>query len=91
VWEDMATGSAFLSSLFGEAAPAPAPLFLLYSFEGGRSGGRNTDGTVSLQSQLHAPAQAEAVRSFGFPEDHMSILRSRAVAQTLSALLVDAR
>ena len=86
-WIDMAVGSDFLRSLFPAPSSNGPPFFLLYSFEGGHSGARNTDGVVSLRSQLEPQAQGNATRTFGFPEDHNSILKSADVARTVGALL----
>jgi pimeloyl-ACP methyl ester carboxylesterase len=87
VWHDMAAGSAYLSGLFAQQSAEPVPFFLLYSFEGRRTSGRNADGTISLQSQLDPRAQREALQTFGFPVDHAGILHDEAVAETLAEVM----
>ena len=47
----------------------------------------NDNGTVALVSQLRPEAQDAAIKTFGFHEDHMSILRSQDVAHKMSTLL----
>ncbi len=55
--------------------------YLFFSFKGGRNPftNGNDDGTVSLVSQLQSKAQEAAIKTFGFNEDHMSILLSQDV------------
>lgn len=77
-----------MRSLFDRRLPAGVEHDLLFGHRGGYSLLRpNTDGTVTLASQLRRAAQAEARRIYGFDEDHASILRSPAVAAQLKLLL----
>ena len=88
-WIDMVPGSPFQQSLFQTPWPDTMPFYLLFSFKGGRNPftNGNDDGTVSLVSQLRPQAQEAAVRTFGFNEDHVSILKSPQVSEKINELL----
>jgi hypothetical protein len=78
-WRDMRPEGRFMQQLFARPLPASIEHYLLFGHKGGYSLLRpntNTDGTVTLASQLRIPAQQEARRIYGFDEDHESILRS---------------
>ena len=47
----------------------------------------NNDGTVSMASMLRTEAQKDSMGTYGFDEDHTSILQSPAVLQTYTKLL----
>lgn len=47
----------------------------------------SNDGTVEIASQMDLRAQNEAVRIYGFNEDHGTILGSKEVLQQISQLL----
>jgi hypothetical protein len=63
--------------------PPAIPHYLFFGYEGGKG----TDGTVSLASQLAPWAQDGAVEVYGFPENHVDILRSPAVIAKLNEVL----
>ncbi len=88
-WLDMVPDSPFQRALFQAPLPDNIEYYLFFSFKGGRNPftNGNDDGTVSLISQLRPEAQVAAIKTFGFNEDHMSILRSQEVAQKMRALL----
>lgn len=88
MWTDMAPGSPFLQRLFATPLPSGCPFHLMFSYHG-RSlrEGRANDGVVELSSELAPAAQQAAARVYGFDEDHMSILASREVSQTLNGIL----
>ena len=88
-WEDMVPDSPFQQSLFQTPWPDSMKYYLLFSFKGGRNPftNGNDDGTVSLISQLKPEAQKAAVKSFGFNEDHTSILKSSEVSETINLIL----
>ena len=81
-WVDVAQGSAYLAVLNEKALPAQVPYYLFFGFEGGRG----SDGTISLRSQLEPRAQGGAKQVLGFPEDHAAILRSDTVSAKLNAV-----
>ncbi len=88
-WRDVASGSGFLERLYDQKLPGHLDfrLFFGYRNPGTVRIGDNSDGTISLRSQLHPPAQFEAKQVSGFDETHTSILRSEEVAEKLNELL----
>ena len=90
-WYDMVPGSPYLQSLFEKSLPPEITCHLLFSYQGKPSflNDANNDGTVTLWSQLHLPAQLEAAKVIGFDEDHTSILNAEKVHQTLNEILID--
>jgi len=90
-WHDMRPEGRFVQELFLRRLPTQTEYHLLFGHRGGYSLTRpNTDGTVTLASQLKSPAQQEARRVLGFDEDHTSILSSTEVFAQYAALLADA-
>ena len=86
VWTDMAPGSEYLKSLYQKDPGVPH--YLLFAFrQTGVSLGEASDGVVTVASQLRPAAQQAAARVEGFPETHMGILESAAVAARLNQLL----
>lgn len=89
-WFDMVPGSPYLASLHRDSLPGDMEYYLLFGHKGeGASifSGANTDGTVTIRSQLSMKAQAEAVKVIGYDEDHISILNNPAVATKLNEIL----
>ena len=88
-WIDMVPDSPFQQSLFRTPWPDSMKYYLLFSFKGGRNPFTegNDDGTVSLVSQLNPSAQEAASKTFGFNEDHVSILKSPEVSEKINELL----
>jgi pimeloyl-ACP methyl ester carboxylesterase len=93
-WRDMAPGSAYLTSLFGDGRGARRGLphetqhHLLFSYRKGRvSMGASGDEVVSLASQLLESAQAQAARIYGFDVTHTGILHDADVAALVEELL----
>ncbi|MBI5721965.1 MAG: hypothetical protein HZC37_30190 [Burkholderiales bacterium] len=90
-WHDMRPDGRFVRELFARRLPPQTEYHLLFGHKGGYSLTRpNTDGTVTLASQLKSPAQSEARRVLGFDEDHVSILSSPEVFAQYAAILADA-
>ena len=89
VWYDLAPGSPYLDSLFDSSTPDCFPYYLLFSYRGKTSirPRENSDGTVTLSSQLSLPAQEAAEQMLGFNEDHTSILRSEIVSGYINQIL----
>jgi len=89
-WFDLAPGSPYLMSLYQDALPPTLRYHLLFSHNGKDAGlfsSENSDGVVSLSSQLANTAQNAAVKVIGFNENHTSILTSKAVSERLNAIL----
>lgn len=90
-WLDMVPNSPFQQALFQTPLPDNLEYYLFFSFKGGQKFFTNDrdDGKVSLLSQLRAEAQEAAIKTFGFNEDHGSILISSDVAEKMRTLLTD--
>lgn len=87
VWEDMAPGSPYITSLYAQPLPQITQHHLLFTFRRSGMSGEANDGVVTLASQLDPKAQAASHERFGFDETHTSVLESAAVADLLNALL----
>jgi len=88
VWEDMAPGSAYQKDLYSTPLPDVTRHHLLFTFKGS-SGGESGDGAVTLASELLPQAQRDAVKLYGFNEDHMSVLRNAEVSLLVNQLLAE--
>lgn len=89
-WFDMVPGSPYLTALQTATLPPTLPHYLVTSYEGGRAGGRNTDGTVSLQSQLEPHVQRAAARVVALGTDHDAILEAAETFGAVNEILADA-
>ncbi len=87
-WKDFSEGSEFISSLFAKGLPKDTHFYLLFGYDGDRNPIRpNNDGFITLSSALDLRAQAEAVKVYGFDEDHEDILESEDVSKRLNQIL----
>ena len=87
-WRDMQPDGDFLRTLFERPLPAAPAYTLLFGHRGGYSLLRpNTDGVVTLASQLRPEAQHEARLVMGFDEDHVGILSARDVIDQVQRVL----
>jgi pimeloyl-ACP methyl ester carboxylesterase len=77
-WRDIATGSAYLHSLFAVPFPGNTRYYLVFTSD---------DRTVTLASQLGSPAQQDAAQVIGYDATHVGVLRDAAVATGLLRLL----
>jgi len=84
----MATDSEFQQAIFARPLDPKVRYYLLFGHKG-RPGSLlgNNDGSVSMASMLRTEAQKDAIRTFGFDDDHVSILQSAAVVETYNSLL----
>ncbi len=91
-WFDLVPGSPYLDSLHKQPLDKKTEYHLLFSHKGneGFFGGANSDGTVTLRSQLYSRAQEEATKVIGYDEGHVDILNNQDVAKKLNQLLADA-
>lgn len=91
-WFDLVPGSPYLDSLHMQPLDKSIDFHLLFSHKGdeGFFGGANSDGTVTLRSQLYSKAQEEAIKVVGYDEGHVGILNNLDVAEKLNKLLSDA-
>ena len=87
-WRDMAKGSAFQKEIFSHRLKGRVDHLLLY---GHRSRAvallGESDGTVSVRSQLAKPARADAALALGFEADHVGILSLPEVIRTVEEFL----
>lgn len=88
-WRDMVSGSSFLEDTLAVPLPKRLRHYLLFSYRSrGLSFAKgNSDGTVSLRSQLDPRAQDAAHRIIGFDEDHVSILGSAILPLRINNIL----
>jgi hypothetical protein len=92
-WYDMVPDSPYIQALFSSPLPEGMEHVLFFSHRGGwniMSGG-NTDGAVSLKSQLMLPFQQSAKMMRGYDADHVSILSDPTVTRQLSEVLEERR
>jgi pimeloyl-ACP methyl ester carboxylesterase len=96
-WNDLATDSAYLTSLFGDGTgqsasmPAQTRHHLIFSY--GRrwtSFGPSNDEVVTVASQLSRQAQEQAHRIYGFNTTHTEVLNEPATAELLNQILTAA-
>jgi hypothetical protein len=87
-WIDMASDSEFQKAIFARPLDPKVRYYLLFGHKG-RPGMLlgNNDGSVSMASMLRTEAQNDAIRTYGFDDDHDSILQSAAVVETYNSLL----
>jgi pimeloyl-ACP methyl ester carboxylesterase len=89
-WRNMVPDSTFLVSLYAQQLPAQVPHHLIFSHSGRSNRMReNNDGAVTIASQLDNRAQHYAAKLYGLNEDHVGILFSEEVAQTLNSVMVE--
>ena len=90
-WHDVRSEGRFIQTLFDQPLPRDLDYTLFFGHGGSYSLLRsaNTDGVITLASQLRPAAQAEALTIKGFNEDHVGILSSpevfRQYERTLAA------
>lgn len=92
-WYDMVPGSPYTKSLYDQPMPEHMRFYLLFSHRGKFSLLRdtNTDGVVSLRSQLLPEAQNTAANVRGFDESHVDILHSAKALAELHRILEQTR
>lgn len=89
-WFDLSPGSPYLTSLSNKKLPPTLQHYLMFSHNGREQGllsSQNSDGTVTLSSQLPQKIQAEAIRVIGFDQTHTGVLKSQDVANHLNKIL----
>jgi pimeloyl-ACP methyl ester carboxylesterase len=89
-WDDLASTSTFVRRI--NTTPFPKQV-AFYLFWGGRERGRllsvfgNNDGRLSVDSMVDTPLAGQARDTFGFYEDHVSIVDSARVFDRLETVL----
>lgn len=75
-WRDLNPNNGFIKTLFKNPLPKDLEHHLLYAFDDSSRirFGANSDGVVTLASQLYAPAQQQAKTQLGINTTHTGIL-----------------
>ncbi|MCH8622139.1 alpha/beta hydrolase [Undibacterium sp. TS12] len=91
-WNDMQSTGRFVQTLFEKPLPPELDYYLFFGHGGSYSllHSANTDGSITLASELRADAQADARMVKGFNESHVSILSSPEVFRQYTAVLATA-
>lgn len=88
VWNDMAPNSLFLQNLFKIDSTEDINHYLLFGYKGSSLLiSENSDGVVTLESQLRPEAQSGAYLLKGFNEGHLSILRNSELIKFVNTTL----
>lgn len=87
-WADLVPDGRFIRSLHQHPIPHTLRHYLFFAYKDG-PGFRveNSDGVVTLESQLDQQTQASASGVMGFNEDHTSILASATVLRVYAGVL----
>ena len=89
-WKDLAPRSDFLRSIFQQSLPRAVKYYLFFGYKGiGIPFTRHSDGSVTIKSALHSQAQREAIKIYGFDEDHAGMLMSKKVLQQFNEILTE--
>jgi pimeloyl-ACP methyl ester carboxylesterase len=92
VWHDIVPGSTFLNDLCQTGLPENTPHYLFFGYQGSsRFAGGNSDGVVSIASQLHMPVQEQAALVRGYNETHTSILKNANLQTLINTILEQSR
>lgn len=88
-WRDIATKSDFLRDLTQQPFPDKLPFYLLFAYKDPSAikNAENSDGSVTILSQLEPSVQSGASKVLGFNETHMGILNSEAARESFLRLL----
>jgi pimeloyl-ACP methyl ester carboxylesterase len=86
-WLDIAPESSFLRAAHADALPVHVRHHLFYSYLGRPRSPTDTDGVVTVASQLAAHACAGATQLHGFNAEHTAILADAAAFQRLASVL----
>ena len=88
VWNDMSPKSNFIQSLFDPKLQKPLKHSLLFGYKGSSLlVNENSDGVVTIDSQLRAVTQEKAEVVKGFNENHMSILENKKLVEFINNTL----
>lgn len=91
-WYDLVPNSSFIKSLTKEPLPEQIDFSLLFSHRATRLIDNaihksNSDGSVTIRSQLPLNLQKQANFVMGFDESHKTVLKSKAMIKVLNELL----
>jgi len=90
-WRDLNPNTSFIQKLYRKNLPSSVNYQLLYAFNNASTVkfGANSDGVVSLSSQLRSEAQREADVQFGFDDTHAGILENQKAIEAADTLSFD--
>ncbi|MCH6256271.1 hypothetical protein MLD52_06910 [Puniceicoccaceae bacterium K14] len=93
VWRDLNPEKQFVRGLFRNEYPESLKHHLFYAYENDAfmKFGKNSDGVVSMASQLDKRAQEGAINQFGFESGHVSILEDRDMIEATLEVLGDVK
>jgi pimeloyl-ACP methyl ester carboxylesterase len=88
-WRDIATGSDFIQDLTRRSITSKLPFYLFFAYHDASTikNAKNSDGAVTIHSQLNPAIQSAAAKVLGFNETHTGILNSEAARQSFHQLL----
>jgi pimeloyl-ACP methyl ester carboxylesterase len=89
-WDDLAPTSSFIRRINTTPFPDRLAFYMFFGARGGRSMFSvlgNHDGRLTVDSMMNTPLAQAAEDTFGFYEDHVSILAAPRVFQRLDAVL----
>ncbi|MEE8552611.1 MAG: hypothetical protein V3S72_04860 [Desulfobacterales bacterium] len=91
-WRDVASESKYIRELYDPPLSPGTDFHLIFGYKNPRRFriGSNSDGAITIKSQLDPRAQREALRIYGVDEDHVTILGNSEVASILNELLQEA-
>lgn len=91
-WRDVASESKYIRNLYDPPLPPDTDFHLIFGYKNPRRFriGSNSDGVITIKSQLDPRAQREALRIYGVDEDHVTILKSLEVVSILNEILQEA-
>ena len=88
VWNDLSPSSAYQRNLFIEKPYPDLRVNLFFAFRRNNIiGSENTDGAVSLSSQLRHEAQIQAGKIMGFNKSHVGVLSDPLLLEAISKIL----
>jgi pimeloyl-ACP methyl ester carboxylesterase len=87
-WIDLQPEGDFIQGIYRNKLPEAVDFYLFFGHRGSRNPLRsNNDGTITLASLLDRRPQTEAKMSYGFDEDHASILTSEEVVDQYNTII----
>ncbi len=88
-WRDVASDSKYIRELYDPPLPPDTEFHLIFGYKNPRRFriGSNSDGTITIKSQLDPRAKREALRTYGVDENHVTILGSSEVMSILNEIL----
>jgi pimeloyl-ACP methyl ester carboxylesterase len=87
-WLDLAPDSSFLRATRNDALPVTVAHHLFYSYLGSTRRPSDTDGVVTLASQLAAHARTNAAQEHGFSAEHSAILADPSAFERFAEVLL---